>query len=125
MNEEQRIQQKIQEVFDNEEVLGKVFSAETPNEMVNVLKENGVIFVDVSDEDVFEAFQNAKRAQTDELTEDDLEDVAGGVYLALKAGAFYFAVSGSVGAALCVAGGVALIGLATYAAYRYIKKRTA
>ena len=115
------VEERVQELFDNEELLDSVFKAETPEALIQLFAENGVVFEDVTKEEVFDAFQ---RARTDELSEDDLENVSGGVYLAIKAGAIYFAVSGSVGAALCVAGGVAVIGLAAYAGYRLIKKYT-
>ena len=86
--------ERIEELFNNEEVLEKMLFAETPDALMEVFAENNIV----------------------------LEDVSGGVYFALKAGAIYLAVSGSVAGALCVVGGVAIIGLAAYAGYRYIKK---
>lgn len=111
--------ERIEELFNNEEVLEKMLFAETPDALMEVFAENNIVLEDVTKEEAFEAFQRAKNG---ELNEDDLEDVSGGVYFALKAGAIYLAVSGSVAGALCVVGGVAIIGLAAYAGYRYIKK---
>ena len=75
----------------------------------------------VTKEEAFEAFQSAR---TGELREEDLNAVAGGGFyfmMSLKAGAI--AASGAtVGGVLCLVGGVAVIGLATYAGYRLIKK---
>ena len=114
------VEEKIEQVFNNEEVLKNIFEAETPVALMQVMNDNGVVFEDVTAEQVFAEFQKAKNG---ELSEDELDDVNGGVYLAVKAGAFYVAVAGgSVAGALCVAGGVALIGLATYAGYRYIRR---
>ena len=115
------VDERVQELLNNDEVLEKMLYAETPDALMQVFSDNNIVLVDVTKEEAFDAFQ---RARTGELNENDLDNVNGGVYLALKAGAFYFAVSGSVGAALCVAGGVAVIGLAAYAGYRLIKKYT-
>lgn len=115
------LQKKAEALLENDEVLGKMLYAENPEALMQVFAENNIIIQDVTPEEVFAAFQ---RVRTGELTEDDLDNVSGGVYLMLKTSIFTFAISGSVGAALCVAGGVAAIGLAAYAGYRIIKKHT-
>ena len=78
--------------------------------MVNVLKEKGKTFDEVTNKEVFEIFQNAKKAQENELTEYDLEDIAGGCVIA------------PTGMGVVV-GGPVLIDLAAFAAYRYYKKK--
>jgi len=115
------VNERVQELLDNEQALEAMLNAESPDALMQVFADNNIILEDVTKEEAFAAFQNAKNG---ELTEEALDDVAGGVYLAVKAGAFYLAVSGSVAGALCVAGGIAVIGLATYAGYRIIKKKT-
>lgn len=114
------VNERLEELLNNDEVLEKMLFAESPDALMKVFEENNIILENVTKEEAFDAFQKARNG---ELSEDDLEDVSGGVYFALKAGAFYLAVSGSVAGALCVVGGVAIIGLAAYAGYRYIKKR--
>ena len=115
------LQKQAEALLENDEVLTKMLYAENPEVLMQIFSENNIIIEDVTPEEVFAAFQ---RVRTGELSEDDLDNVNGGVYLMLKTGLFTFAVSGSVGAALCVAGGVAAIGLAAYAGYRVIKKYT-
>ncbi len=109
-------EEKIQELFDDEALLDRIFEAKDPDELMKIFAENNVTFEDVTKEEVFDAFQ---RAKTGELSEEELENVSGGFYVALKTAGIYFAYSGS----LCAAGGLALIGLAAYAGYRYIKKK--
>lgn len=115
------VDERVQELLNNDEVLGKMLYAESPDELMQVFAENNIVLEQVTKEEAFDAFQRAKNG---ELSEEELDNVSGGVYFALKAGAFYLAVSGSVAGALCVVGGVAVIGLATYAGYRLIKKYT-
>ena len=123
-NTMQAVKERIEELFDNEELLEKVFTAKTPDELWELFKENGVIFEDVTKEEVFDAFQKAKN--TDELSEEELEDVSGGFWLKLSVGKFLISIGGaSASTVLLTVAGVAVIGLAAYAGYRYIKKRTA
>lgn len=125
------VEQKVLELMENEEFLKEMLEATSPEELVAVYTRNGIVLGDdITPEEAFAAVQaeKAKAEESDELTEEDLEAVAGGgkVYLALKIakGCFYGAVSGSVGSILLTVGGIAAIGLATYAAYRLIKKYT-
>ena len=119
------IQKRIDELFDNGELLEQIFTAKTPDELWQLFEANGVAFEDVTKEEVFDAFQKAKN--TDELSEEDLENVSGGLFwVKLVVKGITVSVGGaSAGAVLLTVGGLAVIGLATYAAYRYIKKKTA
>lgn len=113
------VDERVEELLNNDEVLEKMLYAESPDKLMQVFEENNIVLEQVTKEEAFDAFQRAKNG---ELNEEDLDNVSGGVYFALKAGACYLAVSGSVAGALCVVGGVAVIGLASYAGYRLIKK---
>lgn len=117
-------QQKIDEIFNNEELLEKFELVKTPDELWNLFKENGVEFTDVTKEELFEAFKKAK--DSDELDEEDLENVSGGFWLKVAIGKVLISIGGaSAGTVLVTCAGVAAIGLATYAGYRLIKKATA
>ena len=124
-----QVEQRVAELMENEEFLKAMLDANTPEELIAVYERNNLVLGEISPEEAFQAIQaeKAKAAASDELSEDDLDDVAGGgkVYFALKIakGCFYIATSGSVGSVLLTVGGIAAIGLATYAAYRYIKKK--
>ena len=125
MNE---VEQRILELMENEAFLQEMLAASTPEELVEVYNRNNLVLGDISPEEAFQAVQaeKAKAEADDELSEEDLDNVAGGskVYFALKIakGCFYVAASGGVGSILLTVGGIAAIGLASYAAYRYIKK---
>lgn len=118
------VQKRIDELFDNEELVEKFSLVKTPDELWDLFKENGVEFTDVSKEELFDAFQKAK--DTDELDEDDLENVSGGFWLKLAVGKVLISVGGATaGTVLLTCAGIAAIGLAAYAGYRIIKKKTA
>lgn len=123
-----QVEQRIMELMENESFLKEMLEAKSPEELVDVYARNNLVLGDISPEEAFHAVQaeKAKANEGAELSEDDLEDVVGGskVYFALKIakGCFYVAGSGSVGAILVTVGGVAVIGLAAYAAYRAINK---
>ena len=59
----------------SEEILNKLAEAETEEEVLNILKENNVSFEDAA------AFIQQIQNDSEELSEDDLDDVAGGGYL--------------------------------------------
>lgn len=59
----------------NEELLNKLAEVETEEEALNILKENNVNFEDAA------AFIAQIHNDSEELSEDDLDDVAGGGYL--------------------------------------------
>lgn len=116
------LEQRAKELLDNEEFLEKIWYAETADSLMQAFEEYNIVLEGVSKEEAFDAFQ---RVKSGELSEDDLSNVSGGLYFmfSLKAGAI--AVSGAtLGTALALVGGVAVIGLATYAGYRLIKKYT-
>ena len=79
MNEE-----RIKEVFSDEEFVKELFSKETPEEAQALLAEKDI---DVSIEElvklkdlVVAKLQAAENSESAELTEADLEDVAGGTF---------------------------------------------
>lgn len=124
------VEQRIAELMDNETFLKDMLDAKNPDELVEVYNRNGLVLGDdISAEEAFAAVQaeKEKAINGDELSEEDLDAVAGGVgkvYFAFKIakGCAYMAASGSVGSVLLTVGGIAAIGLATYAAGRYISK---
>ena len=124
-----QVENRIVELMENEKFLKEMLAVNSPAELVEVYKRNDLVLDNITPEEAFQAIQaeKAKAEADDELTEADLDAVAGGgkIYFALKIakGCFYLATSGSVGSVLLAVGGIAVIGLATYAAYRYIKKR--
>lgn len=124
-----QVEQRIAELMEDEAFLKEMLEAKTPEELVEVYKRNNLVLGDISPEEAFAAVQaeKEKAEADDELSEDDLDAVAGGskVYFALKIakGCFYVAASGGVGSIMLTVGGIAAIGLASYAAYRYIKKK--
>ena len=118
------VQQRIEELFSNEELIDKFAKVKTPDELVDLFKENGVEFTDVSKEQLFDAFQKAK--ETDELSEDDLENVNGGFWFKVVIKGITLSIGGaSAGTVLLTCAGIAAIGLAAYAGYHIIKKKTA
>ncbi len=124
-----QVEQRITELMEDEVFLKEMLEAKSPEELVEVYTRNNLVLGDISPEEAFAAIQaeKAKAGADDELSEDALDEVAGGskVYFALKIakGCFYVAASGGVGSVLLTVGGIAAIGLASYAAYRYIKKK--
>ena len=117
-------QQKVNELFSDEKVVEEFSLVKTPDELVNLFNAHGVEFTDVTAEELFDAFQKAK--ETDELSEEDLEDVAGGFWFKVVIGKVLISVGGaSAGTVLVTCAGIAAIGLAAYAGYRVIKKVTA
>ena len=117
-------QQKINELFSDEKVVEEFSLVKTPDELVNLFNAHGVEFTDVTAEELFDACQKAK--ETDELSEEDLEDVAGGFWFKVVIGKVLISIGGaSAGTVLVTCAGIAAIGLATYAGYRVIKKETA
>ena len=122
-HEEHNVQQRIEELFNNEELINKFAEVKTPDELVSLFNENGVEFTDVSKEQLFDAFQKAK--ETDELSEDDLENVSGGFWFKVVIKGITLSIGGaSAGTVLLTCAGLAAIGLAAYAGYRIIKSQT-
>ena len=123
-----KVESRVLELMENEAFLKEMLEAKSPEELMDVYKRNDLVLSDMTPEELFQAIQaeKAKAEASEELSEDDLDEVVGGgkVYLAFKIakGCVYLATSGSVGSILLAVGGIAAIGLATYAAYRLIKK---
>lgn len=71
-------QEKIQEVFSNEAFLKEIFSKEIPEEVQSILAEKDV---ELSIEDILKLRKiiEKKLNQGVELSDDELEDVTGGV----------------------------------------------
>ena len=71
-------QEKIQEVFSDEAFLKEIFSKETPEEVQTILAEKDI---ELSIEDILTLRKiiEKKLNQGVELSDDDLEDVSGGV----------------------------------------------
>jgi hypothetical protein len=79
------IEEKIKEVFADEEFVKKFFGKETPEEAQDLLAEKDI---DVSIEELIaiknivdEKLKAAANGEDDEICDDDLENVAGGVLL--------------------------------------------
>ena len=71
-------QEKIQEVFSDEAFLKEIFSKDTPEEVQTILAEKDI---ELSIEDILTLRKiiEKKLNQGVELSDDDLEDVSGGV----------------------------------------------
>ena len=71
-------QEKIQEVFSDESFLKEIFSKDTPEEVQTILAEKDI---ELSIEDILTLRKiiEKKLNQGVELSDDDLEDVSGGV----------------------------------------------
>ncbi len=68
-------EQQIRELFSNEEFVQEILALETPEEVVAALQEKDV---DVTEEEVIKISDILANNNVEELTEEDLEQVAGG-----------------------------------------------
>ncbi len=84
----------VQKLLENEQFLEGLVNAETPEELGVVFKENNIVLAE--GETLEDAFAAAQAAKTDELNEDSLEEVSGGVVLALTTAACFVVGSGLV-----------------------------
>ena len=102
------IEERIQELLNNEQAVESLMNAKTPDELMKAFADNNIILEDVTKEEAFAAFQ---RAQSDEISEEDLEVVSGGMHPAVRRN---IRVAAAVAAnyALYVAGAVAVAALA-------------
>lgn len=64
------------EVFSDKEFVKSLLLMETPEEVQSALKEKGI---DLTVEDIMQIREMCNRADTDELSDDELENVAGGI----------------------------------------------
>lgn len=101
--ETQKAMKKLESIFTQEDTtwLGNVQSAE---ELQNGLKDRGV---EMDFDTCQKLYKEAQSGQQDELSEADLDEVAGG---------------GVVLGALIIIGGLAIAGIGGYCAYRWLKK---
>ena len=95
--------ENMEKLMANEELLKGLVECTTPDELMKVLKDNSVeLEKGLTPE---KAFKAVKQYQTDELDEEALENVSGGIALGVALGAVgAFVVAGG---ALCFLGGYA------------------
>jgi lactobin A/cerein 7B family class IIb bacteriocin len=85
-------QEKLQEVFSNEDFVKELLSKETPEEVQEMLAEKEI---DITIEEIKETRKilikkaEQQTAEGEELTDDDLEDVAGGIAPLLAVALWY------------------------------------
>ena len=104
------IEEKIQELLSNEQAVEGLLNAKTPDELMKALADNNIVLEDVTKEEAFAAFQ---KANSDEISEDELEAVSGGVNPAVYNGIRVAATVGAVaGAALYIASTAAVAAVA-------------
>jgi len=105
------IEEKIQELLNNTEAVESLMNAKTPDELMKALADNNIVLEGVTKEEAFVAFQNAN---TDELSEDDLEAVSGGAkYAPYKGIRVAAAVGAAAGVALYIASTAAVVAVAS------------
>lgn len=109
------INDRIQELIADEAFAKGIFEAGTPDELMKVFAEYRIDLEDMTKEAAFESIQKAK---SDELLENELDDVSGGGIFTTML--FYTAPYVPGGA--IVVGAVAVGALAYYAYRRYKKK---
>ena len=105
--------EKLQELMNNNEFTDLLFSAQTPNAFVEILTENGITLDGISKEEAFAIFHSAN---SDELNEDSLDHVAGGVSVPIT---LALCVAGPIGIYCAI--GAAAIG--AFGVYCYSKAR--
>ena len=106
-------EEKLQELTNNDVLMNQLFTASTPDAFVAILAANGVSLDGISNEEAYAAFHGATN---DELDENDLENVAGGVAaLATLA----ICATGPIGWMI----GAAALGVIGHCCYKKAKKR--
>lgn len=100
----------MENILKNEELLVGLVNVKTPEELGKLLAEHNIALEEGLT--VERAFEMVKAQESDELNEVALDDVNGGIGLLAAVGA----------AASFTVGGAAIIFIAGYAYYRYIKK---
>ena len=102
----------LQDLAQDKELLIALVEAETADEFAALLKEKGVEIEGITKEEAFEAFRSQKDVEpaSEELSVDSLDDVSGGVALAIG---------------LTVASAAACVWLAgsAYAYYKHVSRR--
>lgn len=79
--------ESFKQFLENEEFLEGLLDAKNPEELAVVLKANNIELPE--GETIEMAFDAVQAHKTDELTEDDLEEVAGGVIITASVAACY------------------------------------
>ena len=102
------IEERIQELLNNEQAVEALKNAKTPDELMKAFADNNIVLEDVTKEEAFAAFQ---RSNSDEISEDDLEVVSGGVNPVVLRN-MRIAAHAAAHMALHVAGAVAVAALA-------------
>lgn len=97
--------EKMQELLNDEEFMKAFISVENPQELEKLVADRGIALEGVTPE---EAFEIIKKQDNGEFSEEDLQDVSGGI-----------AVSLALGSAALMAFGASNI--AAYASYAYHK----
>ncbi len=90
-------EQKIKELFSDEQFVKELFALETPEEVQAVLVDNDI---EISVEDILKIKELLTKKESGELSDEELEQVAGGSLFA----ALFFTVCGIATAVSC--GGV-------------------
>lgn len=100
----------INDLYANEELLAGLVEAESPAELAEVFAKNNIELEEgLTIEEAFKLVKEQENAKADELNEEDLEDVAGGIALTVALGA----------AGAFIAGGAVIIGISGYAYTKY------
>ena len=99
--------QNMQKLMENEELVKGMVDAKTPEELVDVMKANGVELEEGLTPEA--AFEKAQAAKSGELGEDDLENVNGGIGILL----------GVTAAGLMAVGGWGITFLVSYGVQKY------
>lgn len=105
------MEDKAKELLNNDELLKGIVTADTADELMAVLKENEIQLEEgLSPEHAFELVQSAR---TEELGEQELESVSGGILFATAAAA----------AGMLIVGGTMLCFLAGYGYQKFFAKK--
>lgn len=74
-------QDKMMMILENEELMEKLLTVKTPEELEKALDTLGYALDGITPKDAFDLIQEKiKKAENDELSEDELEAVSGGWY---------------------------------------------
>ena len=95
--------ENLKKLMENKALLEGLVDVQTPDDLAKLLAENNIELEEGLSME--KAFELVKKGQTDELTEEDVENVNGGIVLSIAIGAVGAFVLAS--AALCFIGGYA------------------
>ncbi len=104
------MEEKFKQILDDEEFAEKLANAGSPDEFVALLNEKGIVLEEgLTAEEAFDIF---KKGEGEELSEDSLENVAGG-----------FGVVAAIGVGVLIAVGANAIAFAGGYIYQKIKNK--